>query len=211
MRAVVFAGTPWEFSAAANLEEGRFRDEQEAVGELLGLLDQASWEVVLRHHPPHPQLGDASERGSWKPVISGNNVVEVPAESPVDSLELAEDADLCVIWTSTIGLRLLARQLPTIVCGPAFWARDEWGVRARNRDELERILTREPATVSESDLWPAAAFMTDFGSTPTHVTGLGQELRLNGQFVFVPRLFAGPLLRLRRIGGRIKRRLLNRG
>ena len=216
MRAVVFPGTPWEMSAVANLEEGeegegQFRDQEEAVGELLSLLDQASWEVVLRHHPPHPLIGDVSERDAWQHVTSRSNVVEVLPDSPVDSLELAEDADLCIVWNSTIGLNLLARHLPTIVCGPIFWAKDEWGLKARNRDELERILTRGPTFVAESDLWPAAAFMSDFGSTPAHVAGLDQELKVKGQFVFVPRLYAGPILRLRRIGGRAKRRLLRRG
>lgn len=197
-RAVVFAGTPWEFSAAANEEPGRFKDQQEAVGALLTLLEPDEWEVVLRHHPSHPQLGDLSERWSWSGILEKPNVVEIGADSSVDSFELANDADLNVVWTSTIGVRLLARRLPTLVCGPAYWAKDEWGISGRSRDGMSRALQHPARTIADSELWPVLAFMGEFGSELQYTSNYGQRsLDVRGKPVIVHRLPARAARRAR--------------
>lgn len=183
-RCVFFATSPWEFSGLRRQENGKFRSQQEALTALLKLLPDEEWEIVLRHHPPHPVLGDVSEPGCWVSVPGIERVVQIMGNSSVDSMELATTADLCVVWVSSIGVRIAAIDKPLLVMGPTYWSEKGFGEIVTDEETLTSIPIPPIGEASLERLAAVLSYMSSHGTRLKHTSGVGSDTLVLGHRVF---------------------------
>jgi hypothetical protein len=203
-RATFFTGSPWEFSGSLDQRSGDFSDQIEAFQAVTEVLRCAEWEVYIRHHPPHPALGDVGEAEAWAAFPESDNLHHVYPDSDVDSMSLAMSSDVNIVWTSSIGLRIIAAGLQVAVCGPAFWSEFGLGTPTRNKDQLHEFMRGESKVGAKNDLYPVLEYLRSHGRPVKQSTGLGSELRLRGELVFRPHLPKTVVRTMRRLRARAK-------
>lgn len=179
-RLTFFTGSPWEFSCVEDANAEEFATQWEAASSLVSILDADEWEFVLRHHPPHPITGDHSEPSSWKDIVSLPNVVEIPAENPVDSLELAETSDVSAFYDSLIGVTLIAREFPTLICGRPAWAQASWRNVARSSAILPAFNFDRIPRPDPEDLLPVMHYLEGWGQPMKYAVSVGADTTVMG-------------------------------
>jgi hypothetical protein len=195
-RATFFASSLWEFSGLEEFPAGNFADQHTAFSSILRSLPSAEWEVFLRHHPRHPDLGDVSEAASWTETTGREALCVISPESTVDSMELARTSELNFVWNSSIGLRLLAEGIPVHVTGPAFWNFLGLGVSCRSKSEIPTFAPSDAHPAANADLLAVLHYLRSHGGPYRFATGLGSDLCVNGSPVFTLRTGAGTVRRL---------------
>ena len=188
-RFAIFPGSPWEYSGVRYEEPPKFRSQYEACEYLVAKLDPQEWEVLIRHHPPGRDGVDRAEVSAWSKIREFPHVCEIEPESTIDSYELAESADFCGIWDSSIGLELALRGMPVCVMDDVLWLEDSSPAYCRTPEEVDRYL-RNPSQISwhERDLIAATRFIHVGGYLPDFTRGLGTDLLVCDRQVFRPRL-----------------------
>lgn len=196
-RMVIFPNTPWEYSATEGRERSQATDQLKMFSMLLEVLrdiDSDSWEVLVRHHPAHPDFGDRSEADAWDNLRDIYELQEFEATSAVDSYELAHSADLCVVWRSTIGVELLARGIPTVCLDETYWLPKNSPLIVRSRQDVVSFLQSPPQPPHPGVLLPYLNFQFGWGEPRKYAIGTGPEFRLAGDQVFRRRRLTWPLL-----------------
>lgn len=190
-----FPTTPWEYSGLVSRPAGHFLDQVQAVEALLADIDPNEWCVVVRHHPPRDGHRARPEAGIWDEVRQNPAVIEIAADSGVDSYQLMDAATVVAVWVSTIGAEAIARGKSLIVLGEPYWLNHDWGVGAPTSRDIRRLLG-DPRSVAPRDLIPYLAYFHDYGSPLRHWSGRGPEnLRVDGHRVF-PRTLVGGIVGL---------------
>lgn len=188
-----FPTTPWEYSGLVTRPAGYFENQIQAVRALLKELDFNEWVFVLRHHPPRDGDRSQAEPAIWDAIRAHPSLIEISADSGVDSYKLIDASDVVAVWVSTIGVEAIARGKPVIVMGEPYWLDPAWGIAAPSAKQLTALLNR-PRHVEPQSLLPYLCYMQAYGSPLRHVSGVGaDELRLHGKRVF-PRTLAGAVI-----------------
>jgi hypothetical protein len=208
-RVVLFPNTPWEFSATEGRRDSITADQLQCFEVFLGALrDLGSddWEVVVRHHPTHPVLGDRSESSAWQKLRETYDLLEFAADSQIDSYELAQTADLCVVWRSSIGVELMTRGIPTICLDETFWLPSDSPYVCRDQTAITASLKSIPDPPNAQKFAPYVNFQYGWGVPRQYALGTGPSFHLKGRDVFVRRLLTIPLVGLRNFARRIHQR-----
>lgn len=188
-----FPTTPWEYSGLVTRPHGYFEDQVEAVEALLQQMDSDEWVLVVRHHPPRAGLRARPEPAVWERVRGHPSLIEIDAESGVDSYTLMDASTVVAVWVSTIGAEAIARGKPVMVMGEPYWLNHQWGISTPTPDHVGALL-KQPRSVAPEALLPYLCYFQSYGSPLRHVSGRGPEtLRIHGDRVF-PRTIAGAVL-----------------
>lgn len=179
-----FPTTPWEYSGLVERPEGHFEDQVEAVLALLEEMDSDEWILVVRHHPPREGQPVQAEPAIWNGIRGHQSLIEIPADSGVDSYKLMDSSTLVAVWVSTIGAEAIARGKPVMVLGEPYWLDHDWGISAPTREDIAEVLTKRKIIEPEA-LLPYLCYFNAYGSPLRHVAGIGFEgLKVHNERVF---------------------------
>lgn len=185
-----FPTTPWEYSGLVTRPLGYFEDQVEAVEALLKELDPDEWVLVVRHHPPRDGHRAKPEPGIWDKVRGHPALIEIHANSGVDSYKLLDASTVVAVWVSTIGAEAIARGKPVVVLGEPYWLNHDWGIAAPTQKDI-RVQLETPKIMRPEVLLPYLCYFHSYGSPFRYISGKGPDLlRVQGDRVF-PRTIAG--------------------
>lgn len=190
-RIVVYTSTPWEYSAALELETGIATDQIDLVRRFLSVIFKAepeNLEVIIRHHPASATLGDRSEWAAWEVIRQKFDVMELGPFDQTDSYELARSADLCVVWRSTIGPELMLRGCPVIALDDVYWLEADSPFIVRDEAAMRWVVENPPTPPPKSTFLKLMAFQTGWGVPLKMTSGHGFDVKINGERVFQRRL-----------------------
>ena len=119
-----------------------YQNQQEALHDLISTLGK-EWHVFLRRHPygNNNKFGD-DEASRWDEFRCYENLTIIEPDEPVDSYELARNADLTAHFGSSIGADLIfMNSCPVISLGPTEWEHAQKHSKVRNLGELQSFLS----------------------------------------------------------------------
>jgi hypothetical protein len=139
-RIVFFVSSIDEYAAVDNAVDQVLFDSQRSTLEWLisWTRERPDTELIIRVHPRMLRLA-ARERGWWDSLAS-ENVIVVPAESPVDSYALALSADRVVCFHSSLGAESTYLGKVSILVGDASYRGLDCVYEPDSNAELERML-----------------------------------------------------------------------
>ncbi len=139
-RTVYFVSSIDEYAAVENgFDQPLFASQRSALEWLVSWTrERSDTELVIRVHPRMLRLS-ARERGWWNSLAS-ENVIVVPAESPVDSYALASSADRVVCFHSSLGAESTYLGKVSILVGDASYRGLDCVYEPNSIAELERML-----------------------------------------------------------------------
>jgi hypothetical protein len=144
-RVVLFTNVTWD-SAAIGLD-GAFGDvRQWLVDTLRHLSARPDVDVVVRIHPSEVVLPKWRTREPMQDVIDAAfpllppHVRVVAPDDPTSSYVLLDDADVGLVYTSTVGLELALAGVPTLVGGRPHYAGKGFTLEATDAVDHERVL-----------------------------------------------------------------------
>jgi hypothetical protein len=163
---------------------GRFPNQYAAFQVLQDLAVLHEYDLVLKYHPikdTHKQntLSTANSL-DWKTFSLNENVLEIPPDSNVDTYKLIHDADLNIVWSSTVGLESIARGRPTLILGNTHWLNKDWGIHAWTKEDLAKFFVEPPIIIGRNSLIPWFWFNESFGSPMKFSFLLKGVLAVNG-------------------------------
>lgn len=197
---VFYAQSEHEHSANYFLLDtaGRFPNQYAAFQVLQELADLYEYDLVLKYHP----IKDRHKRKTlstantldWKTISLNANVIEIQPDSNVDTYKLIHDADLNIVWSSTVGLESIARGCPTIIIGNTQWLNKDWGIHAWNKEDLEKFFVTPPNSIPRNSLLPWFWFLESFGSPVKFSFLLNGVLTVNGVRIIRERTLLRPII-----------------
>ncbi|MCB9472843.1 MAG: glycosyltransferase [Candidatus Delongbacteria bacterium] len=124
-RIAVFSNVSWDSSICSRPTVfGSYRDWLVAVIELARSHPQ--WDVVLRVHPGEASLQydpTADRTADWVATrMPPSNLEVIDADDPTSSWDLAQSADLNLVFCTTLGLELACVGRTVLVCGDVHYA-----------------------------------------------------------------------------------------
>ncbi len=200
-RIVVFTNTPWEYSGVLDSETHGESDQIALVGNFLSAIADSAVsdvEVVIRHHPLNPDIGDRSEWEAWNAIRGIFPMREIPSEDPVDSYELAATADLCVVWRSSIGMELMLSGRPVVALDDVYWLPRDSPYIVRDSDSIRAAVEKPPTPPGKDFFRPLALFQQGWGVPFRHTSGHGFDVELCGERIFRRRLMFRLMRKVRR-------------
>ena len=112
--------------------------------------------VVVRVHPRghYPKSVADSENRFWSEVCLAVGAEIVQAESPISSYNLIEKSDLCVVYSSSIAIEVIAQSKPLLVLGETEYSQliDENCCHSISR--LSEMLDQEIPIIERSRVYP---------------------------------------------------------
>ena len=177
---------------------GRFPNQYAAFQVLQELADLYEYDLVLKYHPikdKHKQntLSTANTL-DWKTISLNANVIEIQPDSNVDTYKLIHDADINIVWSSTVGLESIARGCPTLIIGNTHWLNKDWGIHAWNKEDLAKFFVTPPNIIRRNSLLPWFWFLESFGSPVKFSFLLNGVLTVNGVRIIRERAFLRPII-----------------
>lgn len=201
-RIVIYTSTPWEYSAALEHEMGIATDQIDLVQKFLSTIfedDPSDLQVIIRHHPANPTLGDRSEWAAWEVIRQKFDVTELGPFDETDSYELARSADLCVVWRSTIGIELMLRGYPVVALDEVYWLEADSPYVVRDVTAMRRALEDPPIPPDRVSFLKFFGFQSGWGVPLMMVSGHGFDLMIDGERVFRRRVVFATLRRFRKL------------
>ena len=177
---------------------GRFPNQYAAFQVLQELADLHEYDLVLKYHPIKKQYQQKTLSSAntldWKTISLSTNVLEIQPDSDVDTYKLIYDADINIVWSSTVGLESIARECPTLILGNTHWLNKDWGIHAWTKDELAKFFVSPPHIIGRNALMPWFWFLESFGS-PVKFSVLNHGiLKVNGIQIIQERTFLRPFI-----------------
>ncbi len=165
--------------------EGRFVNQYDAFMALERVCQKLKLDLVLKLHPARfdssSTIDGQLEQNEWTNRISKNTKV-IAKNSDIDTYQLLNDADLNVVWSSTVGIESFARAKPTLVLGIAHWLNLEWGTHAWNEPQLLSRIQNNTWSVGPEELLPYFWYMKSFGVSCQY-TSLEAGLKISGNVI----------------------------
>ena len=158
--------------------------------------DLYEYDLVLKYHPikdKHKTLSTADNL-DWKTISLNANVLEIQPDSNVDTYKLIHDADLNIVWSSTVGLESIARGCPTLIIGNTHWLNKNWGIHAWTKKDLARFFAAPPNVIERNSLLPWFWFIESFGSPVRYSFLLNRPLTVNGVRIVRERALLRPII-----------------
>jgi hypothetical protein len=176
---------------------GRFPNQYVAFQVLQELANLYEYDLVLKYHPiknRHKQktLSTANTL-DWKTISLNANVLEIQPDSNVDTYKLMHDADLNIVWSSTVGLESIARGYPTLILGNTPWLNKDWGIHAWTKEDLAKFFAAPPDIIGRNSLIPWFWFLEGFGSPVKFSYLLNGFLTVNGFRIIQERTYLRPV------------------
>ena len=169
-----------------------FTHQYAAFKELEKKCNELGYDLILKLHPNKfdsvSSLDQEAEFRDWMELDIGNDVKILRKDSIVDTYELINDADINVVWNSTVGLESIMRGKRTIVLGNAHWLNLDWGIHAWNADELDRLLSKDIPILTVGHLLPWFWYLARFG-TPVKYACIDKGLTICGLVIIAPRFW----------------------
>ena len=177
---------------------GRFPNQYAAFQVLQELADLYEYDLVLKYHPikdKHKQktLSTANTL-DWKTIPLNANVLEIQPDSNVDTYKLIHDADLNIVWSSTVGLESIARGCPTLILGNTHWLNKDWGIHAWTEEDLAKFFVAPPNIIGRNSLIPWFWFLESFGSPVKFAFLLNRFLSVDGVRIIHERTLLRPII-----------------
>jgi hypothetical protein len=137
---VYFSSSDDEFAAVGDFYKKRiFNDQINAINTLITWVsDKRDSTLVIRVHP-HLQQKHQSDRDLWC-SLSGENVILIPPESPIDSYALIDWSDIVVTYGSTMGVEAAYWGKPSILLGKSLYSYFGCAYEPKSLDELFTLL-----------------------------------------------------------------------
>jgi hypothetical protein len=175
--------------------EGRFTNQYEAFKALERVCERLHFDLVLKLHPNRfdstSTIDSELEQNEWTDKISRKTKV-IAKNSDVDTYQLLNDADLNVVWNSTVGVESFARAKPTLVLGNAHWLNLEWNTHAWNEPQLLSRIQNNFWPAGPEELLPWFWYLKEFGVSCQYAF-LDAGLKISGEIIirqrFVYRFF----------------------
>jgi hypothetical protein len=170
---------------------GRFQNQYEAFPALQAIAIEFGYDLVLKFHPYKRKNGSVQhahqlQNLDWKSVQIDPSVIQLSPDSPIDTYALMSDADINVIWSSTVGLESIAKHKPVLVLGRPHWLNLDWGIHAWNRDELRDSFEKEFFVLEVSKLYPWFWYVRNYGSEIRYSSIVSSMLSIKGEEIFLP-------------------------
>lgn len=165
-RCTFFASTEAEYAGVGDkIEDGNFMNQVESFKALLLALDLKEWEIYLRRHPRHRFASNRDpEQHLWREFENSPNIVVLPPESNVDSIELARSSDLNVNYCSSISMELIALGIQNVITlGPAPWNNLIPQQYCPNFNLLQTFLSRNNVFLDRKSILPWVIYTRNFG------------------------------------------------
>jgi hypothetical protein len=177
---------------------GRFPNQYAAFQVLQELAELYEYDLVLKYHPikeqhRHKTLSTANTL-DWKTISLSANVLEIQPDSNVDTYTLIHDADLNIVWSSTVGLESIARGCPTLILGNTHWLNKDWGIHAWTKEDLAKFFVAPPNIIGRDSLIPWFWFLESFGSPVKFSFLLNGFLTVNGVRIIQERTSLRPII-----------------
>ena len=177
---------------------GRFPNQYVAFQALQELASLYEYDLVLKYHPikdKHKQktLSTANSL-DWKTISLNENVLEIPPDSNVDTYKLIHDADLNIVWSSTVGLESIARDRPTLILGNTHWLNKDWGIHAWTKEDLAKFFVAPPKVIGRNSLAPWFWFIESFGSPVKFSFLLNHSLTVDSVRIIQERVLLRPII-----------------
>jgi hypothetical protein len=147
-RAVFFPTSDIEFPIFEEFQWSKSFDgsQIEAFKAFHKIATKHGYQVVIRVHPPghRPKIVSQQENRIWGEIGQQTGSLVIESESTVDSFRLIRDADLCIAYSSTIGIDAILLDAPILMLGeaeftsfiPSHCAFDEATIQKRLLEEI---------------------------------------------------------------------------
>jgi hypothetical protein len=177
---------------------GRFPNQYAAFQVLQELADLYEYDLVLKYHP----IKDKYKKNTlptansldWKTISLNENVLEIQPDSNVDTYKLIHDADLNIVWSSTVGMESIARGCPTLILGNTHWLNKDWGIHAWTKEDLAKFFVSPPKIIGRNSLIPWFWFIESFGSPVKFSFLLNGVLTVDGVRIVQERTLLRPII-----------------
>lgn len=162
---VFFSSTELEFRHNQFLPQDGLSDQYQGVIALSRECRNLDWNLIVRVHPNVAKSSRAEKR-RWD-VALGRDMMwgqVCASDSGVDTYRLLRDADLVVVWHSSVGLEAVYRRIPTICLTESLYLHAGADVvMAKTAAELPQLLRKalEHRPRPESVYPSMHAFLTD--------------------------------------------------
>ena len=165
--------------------EGRFPNQYEAFMALERVSRRLHFDLVLKLHPNRfdstSAIDSELEQNEWMNKVSRKTKV-IAKNSDIDTYQLLNDADLNVVWNSTVGVESIARGKPTLVLGNAHWLNLEWNTHAWDEPQLLKRIQNNSWPVGPGELLPWFWYLKQFGFGCQY-TSLDAALKICGEVI----------------------------
>ncbi len=147
------------------LDNPIFKSQFDAVEWLISFVSEIKdTELIIRVHP-HKQKKSHRLRKYWED-LSGNNVVVIPSNSPIDSYALGKTSDIVITYSSTMGVEAAFLGKPVILLGDALYKGLNCVYEPQTIDELMDLLnTRILLPKPKSNAYPYGFYFYTFGTS----------------------------------------------
>jgi hypothetical protein len=170
--------------------EGRFKSQYEAFAALERVCAILELDLILKLHPNRFDSNSKEDReleqSEWIDKISRKTMV-IAKNSDLDTYQLLNDADLNVVWNSTVGIEAIARCKPTLVLGNAHWLNLKWNIHVWNEIQLLKHIKEKGWNVDPEELLPWFWYLKDFG-VDCYFTSISDGLKVSGIRIIKKRL-----------------------
>lgn len=172
---VFYAYSEHEFSPLKTPRKDTFKNQYEAFQVLEEICIENNIQLILKHHPAKKARlrflnSNKNLLHDWENIIIKSTTIQLYPDSDIDTYQLMQDADINVIWSSTVGLESIAREQPLIIVGDAPWLNLDWNIHAWTKDELKNKIINYSVTVNKNWLIPWFRFMQNFGEDFRYVS-----------------------------------------
>ncbi len=163
--AVFYPASEWEHSSIQEKRRGIdfFYDQYSSFTAVAEYLLNTGWEVVLKLHPSKKSMSSSIMQKEWKEFSNLPGVVVIEKDSDIDTYELIRQANINIVFRSTVGLECIARGLPLLVLGDTPWASNLQEGYASNIDEVKKYINEENYIIKPELIVPWYEYLKNFG------------------------------------------------
>ena len=164
-------------------------NQYDAFLKLIDLCNELDIDLVLKHHPLRHDLEKKNKfiysYSEWAKIILNTNVLELLPDSDIDTYKLIYDADINVVWSSTVGLECVQRNLPIVVLGDPQWLNLEWEINGWTSESLRKNLIQPKTNLDKFSLIKYEYYLKNFGSQMKYSIAIDFNPLINDEFEVV--------------------------
>lgn len=172
--AVFYTGSDYEFAIEDSIAHGKmsFTDESNFFQQANNSLNQVhafktllhecrklQMKLLVRIHP-HPKESHLHETDGklWEQICLENGVDFISSDDETDSIEIAKQAKVNIVFRSSIAIKIAFLKLPCIILGKTEFNSLVPTLCVSSKDDLVKLL-RKPQIVNPSSITPWALYM----------------------------------------------------
>ena len=159
---VLFPNLTWDSIAVG--QDLAFKNMLDWIRHTIKVFSRVGQQLVVRVHPAEHGLDGVITNEKVADFIRQEfsflppGIFIIPPENSTNSYQLVEHAEEVIVYVSTIGLEAALRGKTVIVAGRAPYFRKGFTHDAMSIEEYDRLLTRKPTALNESQVTLARRF-----------------------------------------------------